>query len=236
MKKIFIYAIILTTIVACNQKKTTENLELTGNISGLKKGTLYIERIVDTNMVVIDSIEIDGDSNFKTNISISSPEMLYINLDRGTTNSVDNNLPFFAEVGKININTDLDYFFSNAVITGSKNHDLYENYKTINSRFIDQLLTLTELKFKAMKAKNVSKIDSIQRKQDQIIKRKYLYAVNFAINNHDFEVSPYIALSEINDVNLKLMDTIQKSMSPKVAKSLYGKKLIAYYNSRKKVE
>ena len=236
MKKIFIYAIILTTIVACNQKKTTKNLELTGNISGLKKGTLYIERIVDTNMVVIDSIEIDGDSNFKTNISISSPEMLYINLDRGTTNSVDNNLPFFAEAGKININTDLDYFFSNAVITGSKNHDLYENYKTINTRFIDQLLTLTELKFKAMKAKNVSKIDSIQRKQDQIIKRKYLYAVNFAINNRNFEVSPYIALSEINDVNLKLMDTIQKSMSPKVAKSLYGKKLIAYYNSRKKME
>ncbi len=236
MKNIFISAIIVTTIVACNQKKTTENLELTGNINGLKKGTLYIERLVDTNMLVIDSIEIDGDSHFKTNISISSPEMLYINLDRGTTNSVDNNLPFFAEAGKININTDLDYFFSNAVITGSKNHDLYENYKTINTRFIDQLLTLTELKFKAMKAKNISKMDSIQKKQDQILKRKYLYAVNFAINNRNFEVSPYIALSEINDVNLKLMDTIQKSMSPKVAQSLYGKKLIAYYNSRKKNE
>ncbi len=222
--------------VACNSKNGTHNLELTGNIKGLKKGTLYIERLVDTSLVVIDSIEIDGDSHFKTNISIASPEMLYVNLDRGTTNSVDNNLPFFAEAGKININTDLDYFFSNAVITGSKNHDLYENYKTINARFIDQQLTLTELKFKAMKTNNVAKLDSIQKKQDQILRRKYLYAVNFAINNRDFEVSPYIALSEINDVNLKLMDTIQKSMSPKVVQSKYGKQLIAYFNSRKKRE
>jgi hypothetical protein len=40
----------------------------------------------------------------------------------------------------------------------------------------------------------------------------------------DYE-APYITLSEIYDINLKYLDTIQKSMTPKVAKSMYGKKL-----------
>jgi hypothetical protein len=60
-----------------------------------------------------------------------------------------------------------------------------------------------------------------------------LYATNFAINNKNFEVAPYIALSEIYDINIKYLDTIQKSMSPKVAKSLYGKKLTEYIASIK---
>jgi hypothetical protein len=47
-------------------------------------------------------------------------------------------------------------------------------------------------------------------------------------------VAPYIALSEIYDINLKYLDTIQKSMSPKVAKSFYGKKLTDYVAKIKK--
>ena len=60
-----------------------------------------------------------------------------------------------------------------------------------------------------------------------------MFATNFALNNRDFEVAPYIALSEIYDINVKYLDTIQKSMSPKVAKSLYGKKLTEYVTSIK---
>ncbi|RYF19747.1 MAG: hypothetical protein EOO42_13815 [Flavobacteriales bacterium] len=68
------------------------------------------------------------------------------------------------------------------------------------------------------------------------MKSRYLYAVNFAINNHDQEVAPFVVLSEINNVSLKYLDMIQRSMSPKVAKSLYGKKLKAFYEDRKKLE
>jgi hypothetical protein len=65
------------------------------------------------------------------------------------------------------------------------------------------------------------------------IKRKYLFATNFALNNRKFEVAPFIALSEIYDINIKYLDTIQKSMSPQVANSLYGKKLTQYIASIK---
>jgi hypothetical protein len=154
--------------------------------------------------------------------------MLYLFLDRGVSNSMDNNVLFFAEPGTINIDTNLDSFIASAKITGSKNQDIYEEYKKINTRFRDQNLDMIEQKFKAIKSNDVKALDSLNASQESNTKRKYLFATNFAINNRDYEVAPYIALSDIYDINVKYLDTIQKSMSPKVAKSLYGKKLTEY--------
>ena len=228
MKKSIIAFVTLAVLASCSKKESTDNLHLTGNIKGLKNGTLYIQRIVDTSLVAIDSIKIDGDSSFESDIKLESPEVLYLYLDRGVTNSLDNNILFFAEPGNINIDTNLDNFIYNAKITGSKNQELYDEYKKINSRFNDENLSLVESRFKATKRQDQKALDSINTKQESNIKRKYLYATNFALNNKDHEIAPYIALSEIYDINVKFLDTIQKSMTPKVAQSLYGKKLTKY--------
>ena len=228
MKKTILALVTLLILSACNKNDSKTNLHLTGNIKGLKKGTLYIQRVVDTALVAIDSITFDGSSTFETNLNLESPEMLYLFLDRGVTNSMDNNLLFFAEAGTINIDTNLDSFIGSAKITGSKNQEKYEEYKKINNRFRDENLDLIEQKFNTAKTNNLKAVDCLNAKQESNIKRKYLFATNFAINNRDYEVSPYIALSDIYDINIKYLDTIQKSMSPKVAKSLYGKKLTEY--------
>lgn len=228
MKKSIIAFFSLLLLYSCNREESKTNLLLTGTIKGLKKGTLYIQRVVDTSLVAIDTIIIDGASTFETNLKLDSPEMLYLFLDRGETNSMDNNILFFAEPGKINIDTNLESYIASAKITGSKNQEKYEEYQKINSRFRDENLDMIEKKFNALKNNNSKIIDSLNAKQDNNTKRKYLFATNFAINNRDYEVAPYIALSDIYDINLKYLDTIQKSMSPKVAKSLYGKKLTDY--------
>ncbi|SFF16738.1 DUF4369 domain-containing protein [Flavobacterium xueshanense] len=228
MKKTIIAFVALLLLSACNQNESKGNVHITGNIKGLKKGTLYIQRIVDTTLVAIDTININGSAAFESDLDLKSPEMLYLFLDRGVSNSLDNNLPFFAEPGNITIETTLDHYLSDAKITGSKNQEIYEEYKKINSRFTNENLSLIEKKFNAIKSQNTKAVDSLSAKQDSNIKRKYLFATNFALNNRNFEVSPYIALSEIYDINVKYLDTIQKSMSPKVAKSLYGKKLTEY--------
>jgi hypothetical protein len=228
MKKSIIAFVTLILLSSCSKNESKTNLHITGNIKGLKKGTLYIQRVVDTALVAIDTINIDGSSAFESDLELKSPEMLYLFLDRGVSNSLDNNLSFFAEPGNINIETSLEGYLSGAKITGSKNNDLFEDYKKINSRFTDEKLTLIEQRFNAIKSNNAAKIDSISAKQDSNTKRKYLFATNFAINNRNYEVSPYIALSEIYDINIKYLDTIRKSMSPKVAQSLYGKKLTKY--------
>lgn len=237
MKKLVVLLFAVGILLACQNKENKEgNLHLSGNIKGLKQGKLYIQKLQDTILTVIDTIQFDGESTFESHITIESPEMLYLFLDRGQTNSIDNNLSFFAEPGKMTIDTDLESFFANAVIKGSKNHELFEQFKSINTRFNNQQLELLELELNAKKNNNVNQMDSIQKEKDKILKRKYLYAINFALTQKDYEVSPYIALSEFYDAQLKYLDTIQKSVSPKVAKSKYGKMLENFIAERKKSE
>jgi hypothetical protein len=234
MKKFSIAFIAITLLFACSEKKSENNLHLTGNIKGLKKGTLYVQKVSDNKLIALDTIAVDGSASFETDIELQSPQMLYLFLDRGVSNSLDNNLLFFAEPGNINIETNLENYIADAKVTGSVNQDLYYDFKKIDNRFQDEELDLIERKFKALKNNNALEAAKITAKQESNIKRKYLYATNFAMNNKDHEVAPYIALTEIYDINIKYLDTIQKAMSPKVAKSLYGKKLTEYIASIKK--
>ena len=236
MKNAIIALFSMGLIISCTEKKPEGNLHISGNIKGLKKGTLYIKKVVDTAMVTLDSIIIDGDSYFESHLTIGSPEMYYLEVDRGTTNSMDDNLPFFAEAGTMTIETELEGYYTKAKITGSKNQKLYEEFRKVKAQYRDQRLQFTEERLRALKLNKLSRLDSLKKLEDAVVRRTYLYATNFALNNRNAEIAPYIALSEINDINLKYLDTIQKAMSPKVAKSYYGQKLTAYYNERKKLE
>ncbi|MHA3789873.1 DUF4369 domain-containing protein [Flavobacterium hauense] len=237
MKKIIFALMALAMLVSCNKEDHGDaNLHITGNIKGLKKGTLYIQKISDTTLVAIDTIVFNGKSTFETYLKIDSPEMLYLFLDRGQSNSIDNNLPFFAEPGNMKIESSNDEFFYRAKITGSENQKLYEDFLKIKSRFVSDNLDLVAKNLEATKNSNVKQLDSISLRSEQLIKRRYLYTANFALNHAKNEVGPYLALSEIADINIKYLDTIQKSMSPKIAKSLYGKMLTKYVAERKKTE
>lgn len=221
-------------MVSCQEAKKEGNLHLTGNVKGLGKGTLYIKKQLDTALVVVDSIVIDKDAHFETWLDVASPQMYVMTLDRGATNSIDDRLAFFAEPGTMHIETTLDAFYADAKVTGSKNHDLYEEFKKVNSRFNEDNANFIVEKLRAQRLGKMNRIDSIEKLSQHNLKRRYLYAVNFAVNHNDMEVSPYIALSEIPDVTLPYLDTIRKSMTPRVAKSAYGKRLEKFYSERKK--
>lgn len=236
MQKISLLVLSILFLSSCSEKESSKNLQITGNIKGFKKGTLYIQKLKDTTFIPLDTIIINGDSHFSSEMNIDSPEMYYLFLDRGVTNSLDNNVPFFAEKGKINIETSLDFFTSDCKITGSKNHELYEEYKKVVSRYIDEDLELIKKKLNAYKEGKNVELNSVNEKQKSVQKRKYLYTTNFAVNHADYDVAPYLALAEIYDINLIYLDTIQKSLTPKVANSLYGKKLTALIAERKKLE
>ena len=236
MQKIGIALLSVLFLISCSEKKSDKNLQITGNIKGFKKGTLYIQKLKDTTLIPLDTIVVNGDSHFTSEMNIDSPEMYYLFLDRGVTNSLDNNIAFFAEKGKINIETSLDFFTSDCKITGSKNQELYDEYKKVTRRYVDQNLELIKKKFDAYKKQKGEELIAINDQQKNIQKRKYLYTTNFAVNHSDYDVAPYLAIAEIYDINLIYLDTIQKSLTPKVANSLYGKKLRALIAERRKLE
>lgn len=237
MKKIILAILLPALLICCSKNEHGDsNLHITGTIKGLKQGKLYIQKIEDTALVAMDTIVFKGNSSFESHLKLDSPQMLYLFLDRGQTNSIDNSLPFFAEPGNITIEASNEEFFSKAKITGSENHKIYEEYVAMKNRFNGQNLDLIKKNIEATKNSNVAQLDSVAKQTDILIRRRYLYTANFALNHAGYEVAPYLALSEIYDANIKYLDTIRKSMTPKVAKSRYGKMLIQLIEDREQPE
>jgi len=237
MKKIIVLLTVVSFFTACNKNDNDKgNLHLTGEIKGLKQGKLYIQKLNDTNLVIIDSILFDGDSKFESHLNIESPEMLYLFLDKGNTKSIDNSLFIFAEPGKMNLETSLELFYSDAKVTGSKNHDLYMDYRKINEPFNQKNLELIAQELKAGKLQQQTVLDSVLKEKDLALKRRYLRVVNFAKNNKDYEISPYVLLYDINDVKLSYLDSIHNMYPEKIKQSKYGKELKKWIDERHQTE
>jgi len=226
----------LVLVAACGKKEQTKDLLFTGEIKGIKKGELSIRRFEDTAWVTVEKIAFDGDSKFETELDLPSAEMLSLKLDRGVTENIDDELLIFAEPGQMTLNTDLDRFYAKATVTGSKNHELFEEFRRVKSRYTDQELELSLAEFNAKKDGKVFSAEENDTKLANTIKRRYLYAINFARNHADKEIAPYIALYEVPNAQLVYLDTISNALTPQIKKSKYGKQLADYLSERRKIE
>ncbi|PZD76892.1 DUF4369 domain-containing protein [Mesonia sp. K7] len=232
MKKILV-AIAIFSVVACQHKEV--NLTVSGNIKGLKKGKLFLQKVVDTALVDIDSIDVYGDENYTLEAYIKEPELMFLYLDKIDGQRNDDVISFFAESGMMTINSKVDNFTQNAKITGSKNQELLEEYTKMMRRFNDANLDLFKENFDAQKSGSEDSILAVEKKYENNLRRKYLYSVNFAIQHKDKEVAPFIILSEVFDANIKYLDTVYKSLDKNIQKSKYGKELKDLIKEQKKL-
>ena len=221
MKKEFLIfsLLILTFSCSTNEKK----MIVSGNIDGLKKGTIYLQKQQDSIIVSIDSILLEGNSNFKFESEINEPDIYYLYLDKNDGDSLNDIITFFGNNGEINIKTSLKNFDSSYEISGSKNTELLQEYFSIIRKFNLQNLDLLEIFYKAQIENNQAKIDSVNTQIENLIKRKYLYTLNFATNNSEFEISPYLAVSQIADANQEFLLKLYDTLPEKIKNSKYGK-------------
>ena len=206
-------------------KTETGNLELSGEVKGLKQGTIYIKTANETGLVTLDSIIFEGKSNFITSLNIEEPQVLYFSLNRGISNSEDNNLMFFAEPGKMKITTSLDRFYGDVAIEGSENQNLLDKYFLSKRALINRQNDLIKDQMLYSKSGFQNKADSLDILIQRSTGRIYLNAVNFVFKNKDKEVAPYVTLTEIAPISDMYLDTIQKSLPENILNSLYGKAL-----------
>jgi len=230
MKKIIILLIVFS-VLSCNKKEEQHDLTVKINIEGLKKGTAYLKKANDTALIIVDSLAINGNSVFELHSNIDSPEMYYLFLDKN--NDEQRNIPFFASKGITQISTTLKNFELDAKITGSDQQKILEDYNKMIRQFNGRNLELIKENFEAQIDLDTAKISAIKTESDNLLKRKYLYTVNFAMNNKDSEVAPYLALSEIYDANVKWLDTINNSLTPEIKASKYGKDLQVFIDEIK---
>lgn len=222
MKNISILSLLIILIVSSCGKET-HDLTVKATIKGLQKGTLYLKKIEDTVLVTVDSLIVNGNTVFELHSKLESPEVFYLDLDKNSKE--EDRISFFADKGVTEINTTLKNFVFDAKINGSTQQKIFEDYKLVMSRFNNRNLDLIKESFEAKIAKDTAKLKALQNESNKSLKRKYLYTVNFAINNKDSEVAPYLALTEIYNAKFSFLDTINAVLTPKVKASKYGKQL-----------
>ena len=233
MKKIALIFLV-ALVAACSSEQT--NLVVQGKVQGLKKGTLYLQKIEDTTLITIDSVVVNGDESFLFETYIEDPQVLYLYLNKKDNSKFDDRVLFFAEPGEMALNTTLKNFETDVVVEGSENQKKLTQYREMMKRFNERNLELIKENLMAQKNQNSDSIEATVQEYENLIKRRYLYTVNFALNNKNLEIAPYLAISEVYDANIKYLDTIYNSLSPQVKDSRYGKNLQEFLKERKQQE
>lgn len=208
-------------MLGCNSNK--DNMSVFGNVDGLMKGTLFLQAQKDSVIVNLDSMYLKGNGNFKLSTYINEPDIFYLYLDKQDGDSLNDIITFFGNRGEIQINTRLSTFDSSFEISGSENSDLLNEYNSIIRKYNMQNLDLLEIFYNAQIENNQTRIDSVNSEIENLIRKKYLYTLNFSITNSANEISPYITVSQIPDANVDLLLKVYDTLPERIKDSKYGK-------------
>jgi hypothetical protein len=201
-------------------------MSVSGKIDGLRKGKLYLQQFIDSVFISIDSTEVNNEFEFSLSTSINEPDIYYLYLDKFDGDSLNDRIKFFGNSGEIVINSRLKTFDTNAEILGSDNQTLMEEYISIIRKFNFENLDLLEIYYDSQIKGDNKRFDSVNDAINNLIKRKYLYSLNFATTNADYEISPFIVTTEIPDANKELLKQVYDKFNDSIKVSKYGKLLM----------
>ncbi len=197
-------------------------------VKDLKKGTLYLERVQDSILVAVDSMQITQEKPIVLEADLNHPELFYVLLDRNKADDFDNRIPFFGEAGNISIQTTLEGYVTKAEVVGSPTQDIFNSYNKVISQFNNEELDLLAAYLQAQISQNSDSLALLEKQSTSLVKRKILFTANFAVNNRTSVIAPYLALYNLTSDSKSLLDTIAASMSDDVRNSSYGKQLRDY--------
>ncbi len=212
--------IFFSLLLNCSENN---QLQVDVTIKGLKKGTVFLKKYVDSSLVAVDSTTILGNETITLKSEIESPEMFYLQLDKNSKE--DEVLSFFADRGITTITTTLKNFMFDASIKGSRQQEELENYQKVIARYNNKNLELLKEELEAKIKKDTATITTIETQYESLLRSKYFYTINYAMLHNHSEIAPYLALTELPNAHKKWLDTINSVLTPKVKASKYGKAL-----------
>ena len=215
------YLFLLIVLIGCQPNKN--KLDLNFEIKGLKKGKVTLKKLNDTSFIKIDSFIVNGDKTVNFKYHLEEPEILFLDLDVND-GSKAKRLSFFAENKAIDIATSLEKYGYDIIVKGSINDSLLREYKSINKKFNDEKLNLFERSFENSRLNNSDSLIIIENSIVNINKRQFLHNANYAVRNSKYELSPYIAITDLID-SKKILDTVYKSLDEKIKNSKYAEQL-----------
>lgn len=228
MKRILLFTVLSLLIWSCSKEKES-NMTVSGNIKGLKKGTLFLQQFKDSALINLDSLEIKGKGAFTFSHYLESPEVLYLYLEKEDNNDINDRILFFGEPGEIVINTAWNTFDLSPEISGSESQEKLEEFNEMITQFNIRELELSQQFSGGEEIETGSSaLDSIQELIRKNIISRYRYTLNFGLNNTDSYATPYIMMTEAAEANPKYLDSIYGQLTPKVLESKYGQEFKAF--------
>ena len=232
MKKTLLLLAVVLVLVSC--KKLAEGeYEITGNVKGMKTGTVYLEKQSPMGMGTqpVDTVKII-DGKFVIKGKTAEPEIHFIRVDK-----TQGGIQFILEGGKIEVTVDKDSLFKSKVKGTYSNDEL--------TKFLEDSYKINEKskkKFKEFEAKNKALIEELQRTRDTAIAKKlnaeYAPIKQEEIKNmEDFQFGypkthpkSFISVLIIqmmanNPKYAKDIDGLYKSLDPSLQKTKPGKSI-----------
>ncbi len=217
-------------LLASCAKRTEQLMIVSGNIDGLKKGMLFLQKLEDSVLINVDSLELRGDGIFSLQYPVEQPEVFYLYLKKADNNAINDRVTFFGEPGEIVVTSVWNQFEAKARIEGSASHSVFKEYQDMMSNFNKRDLEIAQAVYAAADSTNV---DSLELLAERNYVNRYRYLLNFGLTHPDSYVTPYIALSDGSEANPVYLDSILNGLSDEVANSKYGKALAGYMENQK---
>ena len=210
-------------VFSCTKINNENHFSLSLEIEGLKKGIIYLEKISDSRMVVIDSVLYNGNKSIQFQGKIDEPEIMIISLTF-ENETVPKRFPFFVEKSNIILKTRLKDFGFKVDSKGSKNDSIYRQYLEINKKFNNEKLDVISMSLGFEKSGNKDSISLYDSKLESVNKRQFLHNANFAMRYSNHEIAPYIAITDLRE-SIAILDTIYKSLGIGIKNSKYALEL-----------
>ena len=214
MKK---YSILLLLVFSCNINQ--ENFELSGKIHGDTNSAIYlIESNNNDEEIILDSTGIDYSSSFLLKSYIKVPQILTLRLGESNVNEIE----FFAETGKMRLNTSNKRFQFDAKFLGSKQQSNLDEFNSYLIKFEEEDIDLLDHQIQQSIKGNQKEIDSISILREKNYKRKILFIINYITNKKEEIVSPYLALKYNKEIKSDYLSEIYNSYNKEILESKYG--------------
>ncbi|ARN76607.1 hypothetical protein BST97_00515 [Nonlabens spongiae] len=232
-----IYILAALIVISCGDESAeVGTVTIKGNIEGLKVGNVLLQKVADTSLITLDSVALDGSSEFKLSGALEEPELMYLHLDVKDGAKYDDRIAFFAEDTVLTFSSTLEDFEKDYTLEGSENHNILMEFN-VNKKRLDELYT--ELVKRSIALDNQespvdpAELDKLDEDYNKYLRKRVLYAINFAQRFKDKEVAPYLLVSEAFDANPILLDSAYQKMPKKIQTSRYGKQLSELIKSSK---
>jgi peroxiredoxin len=216
MRSYFLILLSAIIFLSCSSKK--EQYSINGNVVGVDKGAIYLQKFDSEKWVSFDSTSLDK-GNFTFAGTIKLPEMWQIVMDEKKVV-----VPVFVENSQIDVSIFPDSL-DKSIVKGSASQDKYQQYIT-SRELIDQKMEEAYNEWKKAKEAGdkitMNRADSISTVLDGEMKKLLL---DFVEKNNATVVSPYLVTRNSWQFELPDLEKIISGLDTSINNSVYTQRL-----------